>query len=65
MDYKPFPLSKKYYSSNILKCINIPANLSLFGEIHRFEIKIGHSRESCRSEEFLFWGRGGQLARCR
>jgi len=37
----------------------IPANLSPFGEIHRFEIKIGHPSESCRSEEFLFWGSGG------
>jgi len=30
-----------------------------FGEIRRFETKIGDLRESCRSEEFLFWGRGG------
>jgi len=33
----------------------IPANLSPFGEIHRFELKIGHPRESWRSEEY-FWG---------
>jgi len=42
----------------------IPANLSPFGEIHRFEIKIGHPSESCRSEEFL--SHLGQSAfRCR
>jgi len=40
----------------------IPANLSPFGEIRWCEIKIGHPRESWRSEEFLFWGGvGGQL----
>jgi len=46
----------------------IPANLSPFGEIHRFELKIGHPRESWRSDEFLFFwggGEGGHLARCR
>jgi len=41
----------------------IPANLSPFGEIHRFEIKIGHPRESCRSEGFFFWARGGSTGR--
>jgi len=42
-----------------------PANLSPFGKIHHFEIKISHPHESCRSEEFSFWGGGvgsGQLA---
>jgi len=34
-------------------------NPSPFGEICRFETKIGDLRDSCRSKEFLFWGRGG------
>jgi len=34
-------------------------NPSPFGEICRFETKISDLRESCRSVEFLFWGRGG------
>jgi len=38
-------------------------NPSPFGEIRRFETKIGDLRESWRSEGFLFWGGGGgQLA---
>jgi len=42
----------RWENNNILK--SIPANLSPFGEIHRFEIKIGHPRESCRSEVFSY-----------
>ncbi len=35
------------------------ANLSPFGEIRRFHLEIGHSRESCRSVKKIFEGRGG------
>uniref|UniRef100_A0AAQ4S3N5 Nuclear cap-binding protein subunit 2 n=1 Tax=Gasterosteus aculeatus aculeatus TaxID=481459 RepID=A0AAQ4S3N5_GASAC len=34
-------------------------NPSPFGEICRFETKIGDLRESCRFNEFFFFGRGG------
>jgi len=47
-----------------LKSLIIPANLSPFGEIHRFELKIGHPLESWRSEEFLFFGGGGRCCCC-
>ncbi len=30
------------------------ANLSPFGEIRRFHLEIGHSRESCRSVKKIF-----------
>ncbi len=35
------------------------ANLSPFGEIRRFHLEIGHSRESCRSVKKIFEERGG------
>jgi len=41
-----------------VRSMYIPANVSPLGEIRRFEIKIVHPRESCRCEEFLFWGGG-------
>ncbi len=38
------------------------ANLSPFGEIRRFHLEIGHSRESCRSVKKKFLRRGGARA---
>ncbi len=35
------------------------ANLSPFGEIRRFHLEIGHSRESCRSVKKKIEGGGG------
>ncbi len=39
--------------------LNRGANLSPFGEIRRFHLEIGHSRESCRSVKKKNWGGGG------
>ena len=40
-----------------LKCLFRHENHSPFGEIRRFETKIGDLRESCRSDEkIFFWG---------
>ncbi len=43
---------------------NRGANLSPFGEIRRFHLEIGHSRESCRSVK-KNWGGGGGGGGCR
>ncbi len=43
------------YSDACTQCRG--ANLSPFGEIRRFHLEIGHSRESCRSVKKIFEGR--------
>ncbi len=41
---------------------NRGANLSPFGEIRRFHLEIGHSRESCRSVKKIKLRRGGGVS---
>ncbi len=41
------------------------ANLSPFGEIRRFHLEIGHSRESCRSVKKIIVGWGRSRSRRR
>ncbi len=45
--------------SNAKASLTRGANLSPFGEIRRFHLQIGHSRESCRSVKKIFEERRG------